>query len=63
MGANPFLKFKNKVYSDSRVSVLCRRRHGYQLQGEVLEAVFQRIHKPDLCVQKESVIFLKLFNQ
>ena len=50
-----------QVYSDSCFSVSCRGRHGYQLQVKVLEAVFQRIHKPNL--QKESTIFLKLFNQ
>ena len=49
-----------QVYSDSCVSVLCRARHGYQLQVNVSEAVFQRIHKPDqrLCGQKENNVFL-----
>ena len=42
-------------------SVLCRARHGYKLQLSVLEAVCQRIHKPNLCVQKDSIIRLKLF--
>ena len=50
-----------KVYSDSSFSVLCRARHGYKLQLSVLEAVCQRIHKPNLCVQKDSIIRLKLF--
>ena len=50
-----------KVYSDSSFSVLCRARHGYKLQLNVLEAVCQRIHKPNLCVQKDSIIRLKLF--
>ena len=49
------------TYSDSCFSVLCRARHGYLLQLQVLEAVCQRIHKPNLCVQKDSVITLKLF--
>ena len=50
-----------RTYSDSCFSVLCRARHGYLLQLQVLEAVCQRIHKPNLCVQKDSVITLKLF--
>ena len=50
-----------KVYSDSSFSVLCRARHGYKLQLSVLEAVCQRTHKPHLCVQKDSIIRLKLF--
>ena len=50
-----------KAYSDSSFSVLCRARHGYKLQLSVLEAVCQRIHKPNLCVQKDSIIRLKLF--
>ena len=50
-----------RTYSDSCFSVLCRARHGYLLQLQVLEAVCQRIHKPNLCVQKESVITLQLF--
>ena len=50
-----------RTYSDSCFSVLCRARHGYLLQLQVLEAVCQRIHKPNLCVQKDSVIALKLF--
>ena len=50
-----------KVYFDSSFSVLCRARHGYKLQLSVLEAVCQRIHKPNLCVQKDSIIRLKLF--
>ena len=64
------LKFKDlqkseccQVYSDSCFSVLRHGRLGDQLQVKVLEAELQRIHKPDICVQKESVIFLKLFNQ
>ena len=28
--------------------------------GQVLEAAFQRIHKPDLFVQKESVVFSEI---
>ena len=43
------------------VFVLCRSRHGYLLQLKVLEAICQRIHKPDLCVQKDSIITLELF--
>ena len=50
-----------KVYSDSSFSVLCSARHGYKLQFSVLEAVCQRIHKPNLCVQKDSIIRLKFF--
>ena len=50
-----------RTYSDSCFSVLCRARHGYLLQLQVLEAVCKRIHKPNLCVQKDSVITLKLF--
>ena len=49
-----------RTYSDSCFSVLCRAHHGYLLQLQVLEAVCQRIHKPNLCVQKDSVITLKL---
>ncbi|XP_065198833.1 ankyrin repeat domain-containing protein 17-like [Sycon ciliatum] len=33
----------------------------YGAELQVLEAVCQRIHKPNLCVQKDSVITLKLF--
>ena len=50
-----------RTYSDSCFSVLCRARHGYLLQLHVLEAVCQRIHKPNLCVQKDRVITLKMF--
>ena len=31
------------------------------LDSPSLEAVCQRIHKPNLCVQKDSIIRLKLF--
>ena len=47
-----------RTYSDSCFSVLCRARHGYLLQLQVLEAVCQRIHKPNLCVQKDTVMLL-----
>ena len=50
-----------RTYSHSCFSVLCRARHGYLMQLQVLEAVCQRIHKLNLCVQKDSVITLKLF--
>ena len=48
-------------YSDSSFTVLCRGRHGYGLQLKVLEAIDQRLYKPNLCVQKDSIIGLKLF--
>ena len=48
-------------YSDSSFTVLCRGRHGYGLQLKVLEAICQRLYKPNLCVQKDSIIGLKLF--
>ena len=46
-------------YSDS--SCIVRGRHGYGLQLKVLEAICQRLYKPNLCVQKDSIIGLKLF--
>ena len=49
------------AYSDSSFTVLCRGRHGYGLQLKVLEAIYQRLYKPNLCVQKDSIIGLKLF--
>ena len=48
-------------YSDSSFTVLCRGRHGYGLQLKVLEAIYQRLYKPNLCVQKYSIFGLKLF--
>ena len=48
-------------YSDSSFTVLCRGRHGYGLQLKVLEAICQRLYKPNLWVQKDSIIGLKLF--
>ena len=47
-------------YSDSLFTVLCRGRNGYGLQLKVLEAICQRLYKPNLCVQKDSIIGLKL---
>ena len=49
------------TYNDSCFSVLCRGRHGHDLYLKVLESIFQRLLKPDLCVQKDSVITLTLF--
>ena len=34
-------------YSDSSFTVLCRGRHGYGLQLKVLEAIYQRLYKPN----------------
>ena len=48
-------------YSDSSFTVLCHGRHGYGLHLKVLEAICQRLYKPNLCVQKDSIIGLKLF--
>ena len=42
-----------KMYSDSSFSVLCCGRYGYLLHLQVLEAVCQKIHGPNLCVQKK----------
>ena len=49
------------AYSDSSFTVLCRGCHGYGLQLKVWEAIYQRLYKPKLCVQKDSIIGLKLF--
>ena len=48
------------VYDDSHFSVLCRARYVQQLK--VLEAVCIRMHKPDLCKQKEHVVTLRFFS-
>ena len=48
-------------YSDSSFTLLRRGRHGYGLQLNILEAICQRLYKPNLCVQKDSIIGLKLF--
>ena len=48
-------------YSDSSFTVLCRASHTHIMQLKVLEAIFIHLYKPVLCVQKESVITLKLF--
>ena len=48
-------------YSDSSFTILCRGRHGDGLQLKVLEAIYQRLYKAYLCVQKYSIFGLKLF--
>ena len=53
--------FRNHRCAKEQNENMHASRHGYLLQLQVLEAVCQRIHKPNLCVQKESVITLKLF--
>ena len=46
-----------KVHSS--FSVLCGACHDYKLQLQVSEAVCQCIHRPNMCVQKDSIIHSK----
>ena len=60
---------KSSVYNHLLASPHCcnsvfgRGRHCYGLQLKVLEAIYQRLYKPNFCVQKDSIIGLKLFKK
>ena len=50
-----------EMYRDSDLSVVCHGRSSRHL--EMLEALFLHTHKPDLCIRKNNVAPLKLFDK